>query len=160
MNLVSVNSILDQPRGTGHQSVCVYGRLVCEFERIALIHFPSNERRSTHREDWSPFGDREYVGSSIWINLGRRPGAFEQLELHRGKNIIINGTVKSVDWVIPEVALKASRLFPSIAKLIFLVHYTQLGHFGNYRAAIDINSVYDFDTQEELLSFSLAKEMA
>lgn len=158
MNLVSVNSILDKPRGTGPQSVFVYGRLACEFERIALVHFPSDEGRSRHREDWTPFGDCEYIGSSIWINLGRRPGAFEQLESYRGKNIIINGTVKSVDWVIPKFLLEASKLFPSIAKLIFLEPYSQLGHFGAYRAAIDIDSVYDFETQQELLNFSPAKE--
>jgi hypothetical protein len=158
MNLVSVNSILDKPRGTDPQSVFVYGRLACEFERIALTHSPPDEARSRHREDWAPFGDREYIGSSIWINLGRRPGAFEQLELYRGKNIIINGTVKSVDWVIPKFVLKASKLFPPIAKLIFLEPYSQLGHFGAYRAAIDMDSVYDFETQKELLNFSPAKE--
>jgi len=158
MDLVSVNSILDKPRGTGPQSVSVYGRLVCEFERIALTHSPPDEARSRHREDWAPFGDREYIGSSIWINLGRRPGAFEQLELYRGKNIIINGTVKSVDWVIPKFVLEASKLFPPIAKLIFLEPYSQLGHFGAYRAAIEMDAVYDFDTQQELFNFSPVRE--
>jgi len=94
MNLVSVNSILDKPRGTGPQSVFVYGRLACEFERIALTHSPPDEARSRHREDWAPFGDCEYIGSSIWINLGGRPGTLEQMESYRGENIIINGTVK------------------------------------------------------------------
>jgi hypothetical protein len=158
MDLVSVNSILDKPRGTGPQSVSVYGRLVCEFERIALTHSPPDKARSRHREDWAPFGDREYIGSSIWINLGRRPGAFEQLELYRGKNIIINGTVKSVDWVIPKFVLEASKLFPPIAKLIFLEPYSQLGHFGAYRAAIEMDAVYDFDTQQELFNFSPVRE--
>lgn len=154
MELISVNAVLDRPPEIRHAPVFVFGRLVCQFEMVALFHFPSSEHRPAACLNWGPFKSDETLDSSMWINTRRDRHLFEKLKPHSGKNVIIEGTVEVVDWLISPLAIRFAERVPAIGRLLFLKPYRQLGHFGRYRAAVTPVTFFDLETRSQLFMAS------
>lgn len=154
MELISVNAVLDRSPRYRQAPLFVFGRLVCQFEMIALFHFPSNEQRPDSCQNWAPFESQETLASGIWINIHRYGNLFDKLKPHSGKNVIIYGTVDVADWLISPLAIRFTKRYPAIGRLFFKKPHSKFGFWGRFRAVIKPVTFFDLETRSELFMAS------
>lgn len=137
---LTVNDAIDRALELNGMTVCVRGRMVLDFEHVALIHQPTSEYR-----EWLPpsntTGHHRLFGSEIWLNLSTL--GFTRLELSPcvGVWVSVFGTLHAVNP--PYMKNRWQSRLLNWWKYGSAEPYVGLGHWGGFPVAIDVLEITD-----------------